>query len=614
MLAENRTVKPVPPKYLQLPAFFQVGLTPNGQGDMMKKPKRILGVVVVALTALFAVACSSTAGNGPAAFESPATPQTVASLTLSVSPSKSKAAPSHHPPLGKNVAPLATGLAYIRGAEGHLVEDEDAYLAIDGDTDTIWSSEQSAPQWYSISLDRDYLIDRIEMVITQSPPGPTTHEIWLGHGSGMRVFYERLSDIHTEDGQTISVVVDPPQIVNEVKILTTHSPSWVAWRDLRVFGRQPEISSPSEKQSPFTVKEVAAGFEYPVRVTHAGDGSGRIFVVGQRGRIRIIKNGVPSETPFLDISQRVNCCDGERGLFGLAFPPSYPESQQFYLSYTDSQGDTRISRFSTSADPDLAFANSEEVLLTIEQPHQNHNGGHLAFGPQDGYLYIGSGDGGLPRDPENRGQTTDTLLGKILRIDVESGDPPYAIPGDNPSLHDDEYRPEIWATGLRNPWGFAFDIRNGDLYLPDTGNYKREEVNFQPAGSSGGQNYGWAIMEGNICFEHDTLTCSAEGLTLPVAEYDHTRGCAIVGGAVYQGEEFPALQGTFIVADYCTGHIRGIKRSEGISSQEGRNPWQSSLLAKAGMPISSVGTDEEGNIYFTGHAENTGVIYILAKR
>lgn len=613
MLAENRTVEPISPKNLQLPAFFQAGLAPNGHGKMMKDPKRILGVVVVTLTALFAVACSTTS-NGQAASDSSGSSYSVASLTLSVSPSKSRAETSLHPPLGKNVAPLATGLAYIRGAEGHLVEDEAAYLAIDGDAETIWSSEQNAPQWYSVLLDQVYLIDRIEMVVTQSPPGPTTHEIWLGHGSGMRAFYERLSDIHTEDGQTISVVIDPPQIVDEVKILTIRSPSWVAWRELRVFGRQPEVSLPAELETPFTVEKVATAFEYPVRVTHAGDGSGRIFVVEQRGRIRIIKNGVPNVTPFLDIAQRVNCCDGERGLFGLAFPPSYPESQNFYLSYTDSQGATRISRFSTSDDPDRADANSEEVLLTIDQPHQNHNGGHLAFGPHDGYLYIGSGDGGLPRDPENRGQTTDSLLGKILRIDVESGSSPYAIPDDNPFVQDDNFRPEIWATGLRNPWGFAFDVPGGDLYLPDTGNYKREEVNYLRAGSPGGQNYGWPVMEGNICFEHDTLSCSAEGLTLPVAEYDHTQGCAIVGGAVYSGEKFPGLQGTFIVADFCTGHIRGIERLDESRNHESRSSWRSSLLAKARMPISSVGMDEEGNIYFTGHAEDTGVIYTLAKR
>lgn len=572
-------------------------------------------VVVEVLTVALIAACSSTTGSGRTASDSSDTLQTVASLTLSVSPADSKAAArSIHPPLGENIAPQGSGLAYVRGDEGHLVVDEDAYLAIDGDPETIWSSKQPAPQWYSVILNQLYLVDRVEMVITQSPPGPTTHEIWLGHGSGVRVFHERLSDVHTADGQSLAITIDPPQIVDEVKIVTLHSPSWVAWRELRVFGRQPEISKSAEEPPPFKVEEIATGLVYPVRVTHAGDGSGRIFVVEQPGRIRIITDGVLNETPFLDIAQRVNCCAGERGLFGLAFPPSYPESQHFYVSYTDSQGTTTVSRFATAADPDRADKSSEEILLTIDQPHENHNGGHLAFGPQDGYLYIGSGDGGLPRDPENRGQSTDTLLGKLLRIDVESDETPYAIPADNPFMHNDNYRPEIWAVGLRNPWGFAFDVQSGDLYLPDTGNSKREEVNYQSAGSRGGQNYGWPIMEGNICFEHNFLTCNAEDLTLPVAEYDHTRGCAIVGGAVYRGGEYPALEGTFIVADFCTGRIWGIERSDGGWIHEYRNRWRSRLLAQAGKPISSVGADEEGNIYLTGHAQKEGSIYLLADR
>ena len=577
--------------------------------------KTLALLAVEALTVTLIAACSSTTGNDPAILDTLDAVQTVASLTISVSPANSKAgAPPIHPPLGENVASQASGLAYIRGAEGHLVVDEAAYLAIDGDPETIWSSNQPAPQWYSVILNQLYLVDRVELIITQAPPGPTTHEIWLGHGSGLRVFHERLSDVHTEDGQTVAVAIDPPQIVDEVKIVTLHSPSWVAWRELRVFGRQPEISKSAEEAPPLKVEETTTGLAYPVRVTHAGDGSGRIFVVEQPGRIRIIKDGVLNETPFLNIAQRVNCCTSERGLFGLAFPPSYPESQHFYVSYTDSQGATTISRFATTANPDRADESSEEILLTIDQPHENHNGGHLAFGPQDGYLYIGSGDGGLPRDPENRGQATDTLLGKLLRIDVESDEAPYAIPADNPFIHNDNYRPEIWATGLRNPWGFAFDVQSGDLYLPDTGNSKREEVNYQPAGSRGGQNYGWPIMEGNICFEHNFLTCNAEDLILPVAEYDHTRGCAIVGGAVYRGGEHTSLKGTFIVADFCTGNIWGIERSSSGRTHVKRNRWRSTLLARAGMPISSVGADEAGNVYLTGHAEKDGGVYLLAAR
>ena len=606
-------------------------LTPDPQP---LTPNPNLSILIVFITLAFG-ACTS--ASAPSASDFPVSSGeegSIANLTLSVSARRSgQAAPLLHPPLGENVAPLASGLAYIRGPEDHLIVDEEAYLAIDGDPETIWSSKQPAPQWYAINLDRTYLVDRVEMVVTQAPPGPTTHEIWLGHGSGLRTFYKRLADVHTEDGQILAVPIDPPQSVNEVLILTLHSPSWVAWRDFRVFGAQPDVPVVEEVLPHYQVVEVATGLEFPVRVTHAGDGSGRIFVVELPGRIRIVQDGAASETPFLDISERVNCCEGERGMFGLAFPPSYPESGHFYVSYTGSQGATTISRFATTDDPNRADENSEQIILTIDQPHENHNGGHLAFGPQDGFLYIGSGDGGLPRDPENRGQTTDTLLGKILRIDVESGELPYGIPADNPFGREvcaasdttrpaglktpagqckDGYRPEIWALGLRNPWGFAFDQRSGDLYLPDTGNFKREEVNFQPAGAGGGQNYGWPVMEGSICFEHDVLTCSAQGLVLPVADYDHTHGCAIVGGAIYGGDTFPDLHGVFIFADFCTSHIWSIGRSEGDAALG--TSWRSMLLAAAGMPISSVGADEEGNVYFTVHAKEAGAIYTLAER
>ena len=569
--------------------------------------------MTMVLFALLAIACSSGRENGQADVAASAPAFGDARLTISLSPAKPPYSPAKHgPPIGENIAPLASGLAFIRGDEGHLVEDEEAYLAIDGDPETIWSSKQPAPQWYSIRLDQHYLVDRVELVVTQAPPGPTTHEIWLGHGSGLRTFYTRLEDVHSEDGQVLAVPIDPPQSVNEVLILTLHSPSWVAWRDFRVFGVQPGDSIVEEEAPPYAVAQVATGLNYPVRVTHAGDNSGRIFVVELPGRIRILHEGAIDEAPFLDISERVNCCVGERGMFGLAFPPSYPESGQFYVSYTNSQGDTTISRFATTEDPNLADENSEEILFTIDQPHENHNGGHLEFGPRDGYLYIGSGDGGLPRDPLNRGQTTDTLLGKLLRIDVESGTTPYSVPADNPFVQDDDHRPEIWALGLRNPWGFAFDRQSGDLYLPDTGNSKREEVNFQPAGAGGGQNYGWPVMEGSICFEHDVLNCSAQDLVLPVADYDHTRGCAIVGGAVYAGQTLTGLQGAFIVADFCTSLIWAIQRSEESATRGKTSIWRSQLLASAGMPISSVGADEEGNVYFTIHVKEDGAVYTLA--
>ena len=285
----------------------------------------------------------------------------------------------------------------------------------------------------SVILGDSYLVNRIQLVITQSPAGPTTHEVWLGNGSRTRALYKRFTDIHTEDGQTLDVVLDPPRRANEVQIHTVNSPSWVAWREVRVFGIL--LADPGEPDGAwgFGLEKIAEGLELPVQVTHAGDGSGRLFVVEQTGRIRIVNDRVVSERPFLDISRQITCCE-EQGLINVAFPPNYAAKQHFYVSYTDLEGHMIISRFKTASDPDRADAESEEIVITIEQPHHYHNGGRIVFGPIDGYLYIGSGDGGDTNldDYDDRGQNTDTLLGKILRIDVESGIRPYAIPADNP--------------------------------------------------------------------------------------------------------------------------------------------------------------------------------------
>ena len=516
-----------------------------------------------------------------------------------------------------NVAVLGVGRGSTRHVRGHqAIDTESAHLALDGDPDTYWSSDELAPQWFSVVLDDLYLIDRIEMVVAQAPAGPTTHELWLGNGSGTRTLYKRLTDIHTEDGQTFRVAIEPPRSINEALILTLDSPSWVAWREVRVIGA-PSANPVEAAEAPLLkLNSITTGLELPVAVRHAGDSSGRLFVVEQKGRIRIIRNGVApnsgasgpgNDTPFLDISDRVKCC-GEQGLIGVAFPPAYAVIRQFYVSYTNTDGDTVISRFTTTDDPDRADQDSEEVVLTIDQTHEIHNGGYLAFGPQDGYLYIGSGDGGNPRDPDNIGQEPGTLLGKILRIDVESGVKPYGIPASNPFGQVDGYRDEIWALGLRNPWGFAFDKQTGDLYVPDTGNFSREEVNFQPAESAGGENYGWPIMEGTTCFEHIFLSCIADSLTMPVAEYAHWRGCAVVGGAVYRGSRNATLQGLFIFSDFCTGHIWGLRRADSDLEEA----WQSILLVNAAVPISSIGEDEDGNVYATGYQD--GVLYMITER
>jgi glucose/arabinose dehydrogenase len=277
-------------------------------------------------------------------------------------------------------------------------------------------------------------------------------------------------------------------------------------------------------------------------------------------------------------------------MYSIAFPPNYAEKQYFYVAYTNLDFKTVIARFRTSAgNLNLADAGSETPLLVIQPPADVHKSGQLAFSPRDGFLYIGVGDGGPAADPYNNGQNPDTLLGKILRVDVESGEFPYRIPDSNPFVGKDGYRPEIWAMGFRNPWRFSFDRQTGDLYIGDVGQNMYEEVDFQPGDSPGGQNYGWKLMEGFHCFE--TEDCSSEGLTLPVAEYDHLGGtCSITGGYVYRGAAFPFARGIYLFADYCSGRVWGLAPSA--------SGWQTRELSYTEMDISTFGEDEAGELYF----------------
>lgn len=452
----------------------------------------------------------------------------------------------------------------------------------DGDSGTMWTAQGYAPQWFSIEFDEFHLVNKIELVITQSEAGATTHEIWLGDSSHTTTLYKRFDNFHTENGQTLEIFVDPPRRINRAYILTRHSMGWVGWYEVRVFN--------AIEFNAWQLNEIASGFELPVQTTHAGDGSGRLFVVEHKGRIRILKDGLINDAPFLDISDRVKCC-GEQGLLGIAFPPTYSDRQHFYVSYTNIAGETVISRFKASSHPDKADPDSEEILLTIPQPNINHNGGTMAFSPRDGYLYIGSGDGGGIEDKQN-GQDTSTLLGKILRIDVESGIKPYAIPASNPFIEVDGYREEIWALGIRNPWGFAFDRQTGALYIPDAGENRREEVSFQSAQSTGGENYGWPAWEGNYCKQFESKSCNVVDVVLPVSVYEHVQGrCAIVGGAV--------LSGIFLYADFCKGSIWGLQR---IGDR-----WKSVELISGSTAISSIGTDEAGTVYAVGYS--SGMIY-----
>ncbi|HYP15089.1 MAG TPA: PQQ-dependent sugar dehydrogenase [Bryobacteraceae bacterium] len=344
---------------------------------------------------------------------------------------------------------------------------------------------------------------------------------------------------------------------------------------------------------------VLTGLDLPTDIQTSRDGSGRLFVVEQRGLIRIVKNGSLVQTPFLDFRTKVSCC-GERGLLGLAFPPEFTSKRYFYVNYTDPRGTTTVSRVRVAAgNSDTADPASEQVLLSIEQPFANHNGGALVFGPKDGMLYIGTGDGGSGNDPNNSGQRTDTLLGKMLRIDVESGSAPYSVPPSNPFVNNTSYRPEIWATGLRNPWRYDFDRETGDLWIADVGQSRAEEVNFQPGTSRGGENYGWRLMEGLQC--NIPANCDRQGLTLPVLEYPRSAGCSVTGGKVYRGKRWPDLAGSFLYADFCTGTVWGVKRT--AAAVENRT-----LAANTQLPITTFGEDENGELFIG--AQN-GSMYLL---
>lgn len=355
--------------------------------------------------------------------------------------------------------------------------------------------------------------------------------------------------------------------------------------------------------SGFAWQEYARGFDRPLFITGAGDGSGRLFVVSQTGQIWLVKPGESSAQRFLDISDRTSQVAGysERGLLGLAFHPQFSQNGYFYVNYTDRAGDTHIARFSVSPeDPDRGDPDSEVTLLTIAQPYGNHNGGALVFGP-DGYLYIALGDGGSAGDPQGNGQSLNTLLGKILRLDVDSGEP-YLVPADNPFASGGGL-PEIWAYGLRNPWRIAFDPLTGDLYIADVGQNQWEEINIQPAGSPGGENYGWDYREG--LHEYEGTPPQGFAAVDPVAEYDHALGCSVTGGIVYRAAGFPEWQGVYLYGDYCSGRIWGLLRSPDGS-------WQNQELFQTGFTITSFGVDDAGEVYVTDY--NGGAVYRLVRR
>jgi glucose/arabinose dehydrogenase len=353
-------------------------------------------------------------------------------------------------------------------------------------------------------------------------------------------------------------------------------------------------------------REVVSGLNKPVGLTHAGDGSGRLFVTEKGGTIRIIRNGELLARPFLDIRERVLSDDTdlpaswEQGLLGLAFAPDYEESGRLFLAYSAvPDGRTVIAEYRVSEDPDVARPDDPGLILEIPQPGWNHNGGQLLFGP-DGFLYFGAGDGGFDGephgdDPDQLAQRLDNLLGKILRIDVSDGQG-YTIPADNPFARHSGARPEIYAYGLRNPWRFSFDRCDGALFAGDVGRTSWEEVNLVHAGG----NYGWPIMEGPGCFWRNRQ-CRREGLTLPVIEYPHhyrdpDGGGSVIGGYVYRGAQFPQLHGYYFLADFIGGHLFSLAHQPASPGH-----WVLRELARTGFPVSSFGEDEERELYMVGY-------------
>jgi glucose/arabinose dehydrogenase len=337
---------------------------------------------------------------------------------------------------------------------------------------------------------------------------------------------------------------------------------------------------------------VAEGFVQPVGIVAAGDGSGRLFVFEQRGTVAVLDGG-GAPRRWLDLSDRTRA-QGERGLLGLAFHPRFAENGRVFVHYTDLTGRTTLSELRADPAGSTVAADTETVLFTLEQPYGNHNGGQIAFGP-DGHLYLGLGDGGSGGDPLDAGQDLGTPLGALLRFDVDTGGPgDLRIPADNPFVDVEGARPEIWSYGLRNPWRFSFDAATGDLWIADVGQNAVEEVNLQPAASSGGENYGWRIMEGDRC--HDPRSgCDTAGLTMPVVTYTHASGWgrSITGGYVYRGDDVPSLRGAYVFGDFVSGRVFVAEASDG--------GWAARPLLDAGFNVSTFGQDDQRELYLADY-------------
>ena len=362
-----------------------------------------------------------------------------------------------------------------------------------------------------------------------------------------------------------------------------------------LFACSKKSSSPTSPTPPpaLALELVKSGLSFPLFLTSPPGDTARLFVVEKGGTIRIIKSGNLLAAPFLDISGLVSS-GPEQGLLGMAFQPDYATSGNFYVSYTDVAGDSKVARYVVSIDPDVAQSAPQKIILTVGQPDVNHNGGMIAFGP-DGYLFAGFGDGGGLNDQFNNGQDRTDFLGSLLRLDV-SGSGDYGIPADNP------FTPpallELWDYGLRNPWRFSFDRSTGDLYIGDVGQDQHEEIDVSTTASGRGKgaNYGWPITEGSACLTPPS-GCNRAGLTGPILDYDHGDGCSVIGGYVYRGAAIPSLQGTYFYADYCQGWVRSFRLSGSFATQ--RTDWVS---LRPGGNVTSFGQDARGELYVLSEA------------
>ncbi len=370
-----------------------------------------------------------------------------------------------------------------------------------------------------------------------------------------------------------------------------NSRSVLAWGVAALLAGASAQTAPAVTFEPFV-----SGLKQVTAITHAGDGSNRLYVAQQDGRVRMIENGEIRNSLFLD-AQKLTRADGERGLIGLAFDPEYKTNRRLYVHYTDLNGDTVLARYTATPDFSRAEAASATTLFTAKQPYSNHNGGQLAFGP-DGFLYLGLGDGGSGGDPKNNGQDLGSPLGKLLRFDV-SGDAAKPAAG-NPFVNRAGANPNIWAYGLRNPWRFSFDREGGGLVIADVGQNSFEEVDFQPRASKGGENYGWRVREGRECFEKG---CTDKGFVEPVLVYGRTEGQSITGGYVYRGKAVPALKGQYVFADFATGTV--------WAAPAQGNTWEKKTLGKVANP-STFGEDESGEVYVAEYG--SGRILKLAQK